>query len=408
MKVEPAEAISRRSPSRDGHRLIFANQLRGLAALSVVFGHMIAVYWGPRDVVAAFTATPIQPGPPSSLYPLIVHPWLNLGPFGVATFFLISGLVVPISLDSHSRLTFLVARAFRIFPTFVAGASLCLGIVWLNSRFWELPFPPGFDVKVIGGTLFLAQDYLGVADFTLVAWTLCIELKFYIVVAVFAPAIRRGSVSILFAIAFAALAMNVAWTSPSLQPWLEDWPQIGQAGLESTCIVFMLIGVSFHYHLRGVITTPMFFVSVFSLASLYLICSFVGPLSVEYPVTPANYGYALTLFSIIYAFRRFMRPLRPLDFLASVSFPLYVVHSLLGYSALKFFMLYLGLGYRLALVFTIALALGCATLLHRTVERWSIAVGKRIGKRRASTAVSNEPSADSLEGSISLAGSRPV
>ena len=83
------EAAAQRTPalSRSGeHRLVFANQLRGLAALSVVFGHMIAVYWGARDVVAAFTATPLQLGPPSALYPFIVRPWLNLGPLGVAVF----------------------------------------------------------------------------------------------------------------------------------------------------------------------------------------------------------------------------------------------------------------------------------------------------------------------------------
>ena len=366
--------------------------------MSVVFGHLIAVYWGPRDIVSTFTATPIQPGPPSSLYPLIVHPWLNLGPLGVAIFFLISGLVVPISLDHHSRLTFLVARVFRIFPTFIAGALLCLGVVWLNSRYWDLPFPPGFDVRVIGGTLLLIQDYLGAADFTLVAWSLCVELKFYFLVAIFAPAIRRGDVSILFTVAFAALAVNLAWTSSPLAPLLEDWPVIAQAGRESTYISFMLIGILFNYHLRSLISNFVFGTCIVCLAIIFLMCFYIGPLTIEFPTTPVNYGYALTIFSLIYIVRRHLRPFRPIDFLASVSFPLYIIHSLLGYSALKLLILGLGLGYRFALALTIATVLACAVLLHRTVERWSIKVGKRIGRRRTSPlAPSKAPTARSRE-----------
>lgn len=366
---------------RGGHRLVFANHLRGLAALTVVLGHMIAVYWGAREIVAAYTATPLQLGPPSNLYPLIVRPWLNLGPLGVATFFLISGLVVPISLDHHSRATFLVARAFRIFPTFVVGALLCLGVVWLNGRFWGLPFPPGFDGRVVGSTLLLVQDLTGAADFTLVAWTLCIELKFYLLVAVFAPAVRRGNMSVVFAIAFAALAANAAWTSPLLQPWIERWPQIGQIGLESTYVVFMLIGVLFNYHLRGLIGTFAFAAGVLALAAIFAVCSGIGPLAVEFPVTPANYGYALSAFSLLYAARRWIRPFKPLDALAAVSFPLYVVHSLIGYSTLKLLILSVGLGYRSALAVTLATVLACAAALHATVERWSIGVGKRLATR---------------------------
>ncbi len=390
-RMVPTERGSSARVQSGGHRLVFANHLRGVAAMSVVFGHLIAVYWGPRELVAAFTATPVQLGPPSFLYPLIARPWLNLGPFGVAIFFLISGLVVPISLDHHSRASFLAARLLRIFPTFVTGAVLCLGVVWLNSRFWGLPFPPGFDAGTIAGTLLLVQDAFGTTDFTLVAWTLCIELKFYLVVAIFAPAIRRGSVGTIFAIAFAALAVDLAWGSPVLEPWWEAWPQFAQMCVEAHCIVFMLIGVLFNYHLRGLLRAPAFAAGICALSAISLAGLLVGPQAAEYPLTPANYGYALVLFSALYALRRFVRPFKPLDGLAAVSFPLYVVHGLTGYSTLKFLILWVGLGYRTALVLTIATVLACATVLHVTVERWSIRAGKRLAKRRHPAAAGLEP-----------------
>ena len=98
-------------------RLIFANQSRGLAALSVVGSHWVGVYFGSPDSVAAATATPLETGPVPALFGVFAQPWFNFSPFGVALFFLISGLVIPISLDNHNRAGFTLARALRIFPT---------------------------------------------------------------------------------------------------------------------------------------------------------------------------------------------------------------------------------------------------------------------------------------------------
>jgi peptidoglycan/LPS O-acetylase OafA/YrhL len=68
----------------------------------------------------------------------------------------------------------------------------------------------------------------------------------------------------------------------------------------------------------------------------------------------------------------------PLDALAAISFPLYAIHALMGYSLLKLFMLEGGLDYLPSLAITIALVILAATALHVTVERWSIAAGRRL------------------------------
>lgn len=369
------------------HRLVFANHLRGLAALSVVLAHMIAVYWGPRELVSAYTATPDQLGPPSSLYPFICRSWLNLGPLGVATFFLISGLVVPISLAHHSRLTFLGARALRIYPVFIAGALIALCAVRLNGLFWDLPFPPDFDPRVIWGTLLLVPDLLGVTDFTLVCWTLSIELRFYLLVALVIPAIRRGDTRWIVAVAGSAFAAHCLWNVGIVQDYAANWPQIVSVVMDLNYIVFMLIGVLFNYHLRGLLTTPRFGAGVMVLSAVFAIDEYIGPLKGEFPITPANYGYALVAFSLFYAARRWIKPFKPLDALAAVSYPLYASHSIVGYSLLKLFILQFGIGYRYALVLTLAGVLTLATGLHLTVERWSIVRGKRLARRPAAPLV---------------------
>ena len=222
-------------------RLVFANQLRGMAVVSVIVGHYAGFYWGGRDIVSAFTATPIENDVQAPTYVLTIQQWFNFGPFGVAVFFLISGLVVPISLAHHSGLSFLIARFIRIMPTFTVGASLCLCVVWMNSAFWHIPFPPGFDWAAIGGTFFLVQNYFMASDFTLVAWTLCVEWKFYVIVALMAPAIRRGNVPALLFVALLFLALNLSWSLPEVRDLCKVVPQIRVVGLETNFIIYMLI-----------------------------------------------------------------------------------------------------------------------------------------------------------------------
>ena len=173
-------------------RLQFANQLRGVAALAVACSHLIGVFWVLRDFAALATATPVQPGPNPPLVALVSHPWFNLGPFGVGVFFLISGLVIPFSLQRHSGGGFLLARLLRIYPTYVAALLIEVAVVYGNGMFWQRPFP--YDAWTVVANCLLIQDLVGRPSIDLVNWTLCVELRFYLVVALVAGAVRRGSV----------------------------------------------------------------------------------------------------------------------------------------------------------------------------------------------------------------------
>ena len=43
-------------------KLIFANQLRGIAALLVVLSHLCCVFWGAKGAVSAYTGAPPADG----------------------------------------------------------------------------------------------------------------------------------------------------------------------------------------------------------------------------------------------------------------------------------------------------------------------------------------------------------
>ncbi len=107
------------SPSK----IIFANQLRGLCVLGVMLVHYTVVATYMRDAVAWVIAAPILPRPAFDVVGTVYPPWFDLGKFGVGTFFLISGFVIPFSLRRATPLRFLAARALRHLSHPLAGIA---------------------------------------------------------------------------------------------------------------------------------------------------------------------------------------------------------------------------------------------------------------------------------------------
>src|SRR5471030_457335 len=99
----------------------FANGLRGIAALSVITGHYLGTFWKLTEAVAGLTGMVRAPVALPFFVEWVGASPINLGAFGVALFFLISGFVIPLSFQSYGRLDFLIGRFFRIYPTYWMG-----------------------------------------------------------------------------------------------------------------------------------------------------------------------------------------------------------------------------------------------------------------------------------------------
>lgn len=369
-------------------RLTFANQLRGFAALCVVGSHLVGVYWGVRDFVGLATASPVQGGdPPRMLYGLFHLLYLHFGPFGVGVFFLISGLVIPISLERHGRGSFLAARALRIFPTYLAALLVQMAVVLASAFYWGKPWFYGW--WTIASNALLIHDFAGRPSIDLVNWTLCIELKFYLLMALLAGPVRRGSLAALFAVPCLVLAGNVlagnvpvAGASPS---------ELAQAlGPEAVFVVFMLVGVLFNYRWRGLLSRPAFLWSVAAMLALFAACWWESPLRAQFRYVMCNYFYAFGLFGLLFMARDRFRPVRALDLAAAISFPLYLVHALLGFSVLKLLTLRFEIGYLPSLGLALCAVAGVAYALHRTVEAPTMALGRRLARPAAPAAGSRD------------------
>src|ERR1700678_4831580 len=99
-----------------GNRLAWLDVLRGWAALCVVFNHF--GYFVPRSLNTA------------------VYRWIDPGEYGVFVFFIISGYIIPASLERRGNVrTFWVSRIFRLYPLYLlaVAAALVLATMHIGS-----------------------------------------------------------------------------------------------------------------------------------------------------------------------------------------------------------------------------------------------------------------------------------
>ncbi len=357
------------------HRLVFAQQLRAVAVVSVVLSHLVGVFWAMPVVVADLTGRAQPAGPPPGFVRWIFWPHWQPGPFGVALFFLISGLVIPISLERRTVGAFLVARVFRLLPVAICGQLLGLLAAHLLAGRSGLGSPPA---GTLIANMLLVYDWFGMPDLNTVTWSLCIEVKFYLLAALAAPAIRRRQVMAVPALGAGCLLAALVTGLPGLAGSVAR-----MVGHDAVYLSFMSIGILFYFRLRGLFL-PWFAVAVAVGGALTCLVWRASPIRDQFPVVTWSYGEALAVFALAFALRRFARPLWLIDRLADISYPVYMTHTMLGYALVQFAMLALHLSYLSALLVALAAVVAVATVLHKAVELPGMALGRmlRRGGRR--------------------------
>ncbi|MFD4739262.1 acyltransferase family protein [Streptomyces virginiae] len=175
-------------------RLGWLDGLRGIAALSVALYHLALPFlWVPHGTRVPY--------------------YLDPGVFGVLLFFLVSGYIIPASLERRGDVrAFWVGRAFRIYPVVILTvvASLLL-LPRAHTVISGWTFEHGL-LSLVGNGLML-QDVMGIPSMIGVMWTLTYEMVFYYFVsALFVMGLHRRSAPI--AVGFAAVALLLGgWLS---------------------------------------------------------------------------------------------------------------------------------------------------------------------------------------------------
>ncbi len=354
-------------------KILFADQLRGVAALLVVFSHLAGIYWYQPEIVAQFVGGPVPSGPVPAL--ALWHDRLpfNPGPFGVAVFFLISGFVIPFSLGGGRR-AFLRARLWRIFPTYLAALALGLAVRAVSGFAWGEPLQIN-PLAVLANALLL-HDLAGISSIDLVNWTLTVELKFYLLFAFAQPLVLRWKGAFVVALAVLMLGLNLAaaWAMPLL-PLRLGYALRGTAhGL--MFLPFLLLGTLFFLRLRGALGWAALLGASAATLGLFLLAWAGGPMAGSFTSAGSSYLWGWGVFALCFLARRHAKPLAPLRWLSAISFPLYLVHAMLGYALLQALVQGAGLAYAPAFAVALLASLGLAWVLHRLVETPATARGK--------------------------------
>ncbi|MBZ2169163.1 acyltransferase family protein [Marinobacter sp. F4216] len=339
-------------------RLASLDALRGLAALAVVLFHYLPYY--------------------NTLYGHSFNlsdnsEWLlSFGRYGVHVFFIISGFVIFMTLEktSHAR-WFGLARAFRLLPALWAGIALTyLSVQWLGPEDRAV----SFGTALLNTTLM--HEYLGAEHVDGAYWSLVIEVTFYGWMALLFFGLRswhqlRTLLTLWVAISYA----GVIW-----------WKQIPEP------LEFLIKDLLFVKYaplfVTGMLIYRRYRHGPGSHWDTLLLLMSIGHGLVAYK-SPYNIFVLLCLglFTLaVFGWANWLAN-RPLLWLGSLSYSLYLLHQNIGYGVMDLSYAS-GLPGWLGVVLALTTALTLAALVHYTIEKPALSAFRRWRRRSEKPAAS--------------------
>jgi peptidoglycan/LPS O-acetylase OafA/YrhL len=193
-------------------RLAWLDALRGIGALAVVGEHLTT--WA---------------------MPWLRPTFFNLGVYGVLVFFLVSGYIIPSSLERHGDVrAFWIGRAFRLYPLYLAVIAVVLALSWWIPVRAEVPR----DGYAVAAHATMLMDVAGVAGVMNTMWTLSYEMVFYLLVtALFVTGVRDGRGLIAVAFGAVALVAGLTLAGPPLSGGWVAWASLGVFVVGLTCVI---------------------------------------------------------------------------------------------------------------------------------------------------------------------------
>jgi peptidoglycan/LPS O-acetylase OafA/YrhL len=278
----------------DRNRITELDVLRGLAAVTVMIYHYTAVFQYGRD----------------SKFPY--------GNLAVNLFFMISGFVIFMTLSrTRTALDFIVSRFSRLYPVFWAAVLLTQTVIWLAPLAVK---PVSWRVALTNLTMLAEPLHVPLVDS--VYWSLVIELMFYaIMLSLFLVDMLRHIERLV--VPWLLLQIAAAMVSKATQ---HPIPQF----LE----VFFLLKYA-HFFLAGILCYRLRFEGLTATRQLLLACCLVT----QFALNNLWSGlFAIVFFGLFYAMARQRLgwiAVRPLVFLGTISYSLYLIHQNIGYVIMR-------------------------------------------------------------------------
>ncbi|MBR0778160.1 acyltransferase [Bradyrhizobium diazoefficiens] len=349
-----------------GKRIAFLDTARAVAALAVLFQHSLE---------GAGLVSLTKQGLGQTV--------LNFGEVGVLVFFLVSGFIIPASLEKiRNQAEFWRRRALRIYPLYFAVMVTNLILGWLvyhtqAQAAW----------KLLPHLVFI-QTWINFPNYVGGSWTLFIELIWYVIFAMlFAMGINKRHplaliVPLLLFVAIEGAALAVGVRVP-----------FGKLGLLMCCFLGLL---AFRYK-SGEITQNLFLAIAVAYVAAIFVGLFIGfhvfpnesETAPNFPCVAMSWALGFAAFFALYSLE-ISHPW--MSFVGVISYSIYLVHAPILH---LFELTKLGSVVFLGAVWTTTLLVSAFT--YKTIEKPFMDLGK--GKRpmrgvRTSPADARSPTAE--------------
>ena len=334
--------------------------LRGLLATAVCFFHFVTAnggYISDPGIIGIF----------------------GYGSLAVPLFFVISGIVLPISMmrtgyQLNQWGSFMKKRLLRLEPPFLA--SLLLALLYYFLRPLVAPVPEGFsfpgNLSIFLHVAYLVPFVENAQWVQVIYWTLAVEFQYYLLLSLVFPLAISGNNlwRYIFYLVFLALPFTVS--SYEFLPV--------HASLFLTGIAYAL------YRYQKIWSVEFILVLAVSLL--------VG-LATLPPLQPV---LALFLVAFVHYFPRFIN--RPLAFLGRISYSMYLLHAITGSILINLLARFFHEPWQkpLVIIAGFAITLILSYILYRLIEKPSMAWSKKNADHK------NQPREIFRQGDLSPAG----
>lgn len=374
--------------NKTSKRFLELDVFRGIAALSVVLFHYTTWY------NVNYKHSPEM------------HFYFPLGHHGVELFFLISGFVILLTLERTKRsLDFIVSRFSRLYPPYWVAIILTFTVITIT----QLPIKPSVNFWDALFNLTMLQGFFEMPHVDGSYWTLTVELCFYITMFVIYRAklikhievIATGWFVIALCYSLASYSLHWGWFSymkpevhyASISPVLVDYqlmitrPGNHYSGLLQAFADFLiniLILKFSHLFIAGMMLYREK-QQGFSLYRWLLIGACILKQRVAYAwensweTTLIVAVCVLLLYLAIKGYLRFIT-LKPLVFLGTISYSLYLIHQNLGYAIIRSLYQY-DVNPYISILIAIIMCLILATLMTIFIEKPAMNAIKKITKK---------------------------
>ena len=338
------------------NRVYILDDLRGIAIICVIIYHYSLYSNSISDTVVEFSKN--------------FRDLFNLGSFAVSLFFLISGFVIALSLNKNDKIKtvkkFIIKRFFRLYPTY------WLSILAIVTAVYLLDLKNQYSIRDILFNFTMFQDLFHIQNIDGVYWTLAIELKFYILSAIFYFLGYLKNIKYIFAI-FLLLSMITLFLS-----YFDG--EKGYFNLTISYLLLMYLGTAFYFRYKKTITNNDLYIMILFTILYFILYTFMalerggGEL----------FGYGISTIVAILIFLwtiDFKSHISSITrFFGEISYSLYLFHQVLGYFFIDY-LISINIDLNIAKIVTFILATILAFVINKTVEKPSTNIGHLIAKK---------------------------